>query len=94
MYAKYILAAAFVAATTVLTVTSAHATTGRDAVDKCIDLPGCKWRVSSSGMIDIFTSDGRIITCAGAEGDCFVINRKKPSRADQARGTTEGTASQ
>ena len=42
MSAKYILAAAFVAATTVLTVTSAHATTGREAVDKCIDLPGCK----------------------------------------------------
>jgi hypothetical protein len=33
MSAKYILAAAFVAATTVLTVTSAHATTGREAVD-------------------------------------------------------------
>lgn len=94
MSARYMLAAAFVAATTVLTMTSAQATTGREAVGKCIDRPGCTWRVNTNGTIDIFTADGRIIYCSDADGDCFVVNRKKPSRADQASGATGGTASQ
>jgi hypothetical protein len=91
MSAKYVFAAAFVAITSVLTVSSAHATKGREAVGMCIDLPGCKWRVNKSGSIDIFPPDGSIIACPSATHECHVFGRKKG--ADMVRGGTESTAS-
>jgi hypothetical protein len=91
MLAKYILAATFIAATTVLTVIPAQATTGRDAVGLCIDRPGCKWRVNKSGSIDIFPPGGGIIYCPSATAECIPFRKKG---ADQVRGSAGGTASQ
>lgn len=91
MSAKYIFAAAFVAITSVLTLSSAHATNGREAVGMCIDLPGCKWRVNKSGSIDIFPPDGSIIACPSATDECHKFGRQKGSRADLARGNTQAS---
>jgi hypothetical protein len=95
MPVKYILAATLVAVTSALTVSSAHATNGRAAVDLCIDLPGCKLRFNkATGSIDIFPPDGGIIHCPSATDECHAYNKKKGSRAGQVRGGTDGTASQ
>lgn len=91
MSAKYILAAAFVAATSILTVSSAHATNGRQAVGMCIDLTGCKWRVNKSGSIDIFPPDGSIISCPSATDECHKFGRQKGARTDLFRGSTEAS---
>ena len=94
MSAKHIFAATFVAVMSVLSVSSAQATKGRDAVGMCIDLPGCKFRVNQTGSIDIFPADGSIIHCPSATDQCHAYNKKKGSRADQARGATADAASQ
>ncbi len=91
MTAKYILAAAFVATTSILTVSSAHATNGRAAVGMCIDLPGCKWRFNKTGSIDIFPPTGEIIHCPSANDECHVFGRQKGARANLVRGSTEAS---
>ena len=94
MTANYILATTIAIAASALTMSSAHATNGRQAVGMCIDQPGCSYAVGKDGKnIDIITADGTYIHCADAKSECTIPRKqRKNSRVDSGMGGTVGVA--
>lgn len=81
MSAKFILAVTLAIAASAIAMSSAHATTGRAAIDRCIDIGvegGCIYSCSpTTGACKIDMLDtGQTISCPTPDGQCHVERRK------------------
>lgn len=81
MSAKYILAATLAIAASAIAMSSAHAMTGRAAIDRCIDIGvegGCIFscnQTTGACKIDMLDT-GQTISCPTPDGQCHVERRK------------------